>query len=81
MKQLNLELSEKIYQHSKNYVKNYINNLCSENPETKFISIEESYSQIFEDLTEKNILFPYFNKNETRELIISLILPVTKELN
>lgn len=80
LKQLNLELSEKIYQHSKNYVKNYINNLCSENPETKFISIKESYSQIFEDLTEKNILFPYFDKNETRMLIISLILPVIKRI-
>ena len=75
LNKFNLELSEKVYRQTKNYIKNYINNLSFEDPETKLVSLKDNFSQILEDLTEKDVSFPNFDLNEKRALIISLIIP------
>ena len=50
-----LELNNNTYRHMRIYIKQYLNNLYTQNIKEKFISLKYSYSQIIDNLMDKDI--------------------------
>ena len=80
VKDLRTELPEKIFLQTKKYIKNYIENLYLNNSKNGMIYLQRSFSDIINDLTDKNISFPYLDINEKNLLIISLIMQEIKSI-
>ena len=80
MKKFDIKLPEKTYNQAKNYIKNYIKNVCKVNAQTKYISMNDNFSQIFDDLEEMDVSFPNCYEFEKTALLISFILPEIKKI-
>jgi hypothetical protein len=80
MKKFDIKLPEKTYNQAKNYIKNYIKKVCKVNAQTKYISLNDNFSQIFDDLEEMDISFPNCYEFEKTALLISFILPEIKKI-
>ena len=80
VEKLKLELPKKIFSQTKKYVKNYIKDLHLQKSKKNIITLQKSFLEILNDLSEEKIAFPYLDDNESELLIISFILQEIKSI-
>ena len=81
-KNLKIDINENIYMSTKNFIKKYLEKLCSKNTETNIISFNNDYDLIIINLNEcfQNIKFFGLEDLEKNSIIMSLLLDEIKSV-